>query len=198
MRHKQKADGSAPGVQLGLIVTPMLDMAFQILSFFIATYHPSAMEGHIPGSLVPPENPAMKSKDPNPIPQIENPLSIKEDDLLPELQEAITIRAKSIVRGQEIGSRTEGTLGQIFIKNSLETEPQMVADTHVPIAEAMGLLESTLKKMIEKGSNKANLKLAADGDLRQEYVMMVYSTAKKAGYDNIHFVPPPVLNTKLR
>ena len=63
MRHKRKIEGS-PGVQLSLIITPMLDMSFQILAFFIMTYHPAALEGHIPGNLTPPENPATKSKDP--------------------------------------------------------------------------------------------------------------------------------------
>ena len=63
MKHRKKDPGSQ-GVQLGLIITPMLDMSFQILAFFIMTYNPSALEGHIPGSLVPPENYAKKSADP--------------------------------------------------------------------------------------------------------------------------------------
>src|SRR5947199_10561747 len=42
---------SSVGVQLGLIITPMLDMSFQILAFFIMTYHPSALEEHLAGSL---------------------------------------------------------------------------------------------------------------------------------------------------
>src|SRR2546423_10718335 len=38
-----------PGVELP--ITPMLDMAFQLLMFFIMTYHPSALEGHMDLSL---------------------------------------------------------------------------------------------------------------------------------------------------
>ena len=30
-----------------LPITPMLDMAFQLLTFFIMTYRPSALEGHM-------------------------------------------------------------------------------------------------------------------------------------------------------
>ena len=52
--------GGAQGINLSLIITPMLDMSFQLLAFFIMTYHPSALEGHIPGSLVPPEDFAKK------------------------------------------------------------------------------------------------------------------------------------------
>ena len=98
-RH-QAASGGGGGVQLGLIITPMLDMSFQILAFFIMTYHPSALEGHIPGSLAPPDNPATKSKDnTNPVPMAEPPFSVPEEDLIPGLQEAIQIRIKANLPG---------------------------------------------------------------------------------------------------
>jgi biopolymer transport protein ExbD len=35
-------------------ITPMLDMAFQLLTFFILTYHPAPTEGHFPTNLLPP------------------------------------------------------------------------------------------------------------------------------------------------
>src|SRR5689334_13375278 len=44
MAHKRKAE-SAPEVELP--ITPMLDMAFQLLTFFVFTYHPSALEGQM-------------------------------------------------------------------------------------------------------------------------------------------------------
>ena len=206
-RAKIHATGSA-GVQLGLIITPMLDMSFQILAFFIMTYHPSALEGHIAGSLVPPENFAKKSKDAKPDPN-ENPLSVNEDELLPELQEAITVKVKAIQKGHEVGSRTEGAPAQIFIKTMLETEPEMVADVNVDLKkEALPRLDAKLKELLRKGAtSKTNIKIAADGELRQQYVMMIYDTIKTAkikqgekdiGFEKIHFVPPPVLNTKFK
>src|SRR6266542_2828032 len=133
MAHKRTsvAGSGSQGVQLSLIVTPMLDMSFQILAFFIMTYHPSALEGHIPGSLVPPENFAKKSKDNTNLNPNENLLSVPEEELLPELQDAITVKVKAIQKGQEIGSRTEGSPAQIFIKTTLETEPEMIADVNV-------------------------------------------------------------------
>lgn len=48
-----RAEGE--GVNLTLVITPMLDMSFQLLAFFIMTYHPSALEAHIDGRLMPPE-----------------------------------------------------------------------------------------------------------------------------------------------
>jgi biopolymer transport protein ExbD len=203
--HRKKKPEGSQGVQLGLIITPMLDMSFQILAFFIMTYNPSALEGHIPGSLVPPENYAKKSKDANPMPDVETP-SISEDELDPALQEAITVKAKVILKGQEIGSRTEGMLGQIFVKTVLDTEATLVADTDVTIDVAVKKLEEKLVSMAPKGGgkdaksekSKMHLKIAAEGELRQQYVLMLYDAAKKAGYLNISFVPPPVLNTKFK
>lgn len=198
------SDGGSVGVQLGLIITPMLDMSFQILAFFIMTYHPSALEGHIPGSLVPPENFAKKSKDNNPAVPQDPVLSVPEDELLPELQESITVRIKSVGKGQEQGMLVEGAPAQLFLKTAQETNDQMIYDLITstakdPIKDAMGTLDSRLKEMLKKGTtNKANLKIAADGDTRQQYIMAVYDTCKKAGFDKLHFVPPPVLNSKIQ
>ncbi len=52
---RRRREEPVGGVNLGAIVTPFLDMSFQILAFFIMTYHPSAFEAHDPGSLVPPD-----------------------------------------------------------------------------------------------------------------------------------------------
>ena len=117
---------------------------------------------------------------------------VPEDLLDPSLNEAIMVQVKSVVKGQEIGTRVEGSPSQIFVRTTLETEKTMIADVDVPLDQAMKKLESHLKDMVKKGSNKTNLKIAADGDLRQQYVMMVYDTCKRAGFEKLHFVPPPV------
>src|SRR5580700_4022691 len=121
MSHKKKKSGSPGGVNLGLIITPMLDMSFQILAFFIMTYHPAAMEGHIPGSLVPPEDFAKKSKDNVPTPDLTP--SITDDLLDPSLNDAVTVVVKSVMKDDKnSGDRIEGSPSQIFIRTTLETE----------------------------------------------------------------------------
>lgn len=209
VKHRSVAGGGSQGVQLGLIITPMLDMAFQILAFFIMTYHPSALEGHIPGNLAPPEKMLTKNKDNTNLNPNENLLSVPEDELVPELTDAITVRVKATTKDQEIGSRTEGSPAQIFIKTALDTNEDLVADVNVDLKkEALPRLDARLKEMLKKGAtNKTNIKIAADGDLRQQYVMMIYDTIKLArikdgdktvGFEKIHFVPPPVLNAKFK
>lgn len=49
--HKAHRKPSEPEVP----VTPMLDMAFQLLTFFVLTYRPAPMEGQFAMSLLPPQ-----------------------------------------------------------------------------------------------------------------------------------------------
>ena len=194
MSHKRNKVPGSVGVQLSLIIVPMLDMSFQILAFFIMTYHPSALEGHIPGSLVPAEDIAKKSKDKN----VETPVDPLSDDSLldPALAQAITVYVNSVVKGQQQQTRAEGTPSQIFIKSSLDTDREMVADSGIEFEDALKRLESKLKAMAET-SGKGNLKIAGDGGLRYQYLLKVYDAGKRAGFEKIHFVPPPLNKTKL-
>jgi biopolymer transport protein ExbD len=193
MSRKRASQPAAQGVQLGLIITPMLDMAFQILAFFIMTYHPSALEAHIPGSLVP-DNPAVTDPNKPPVPAPEVPEST-DKQLLDGLEETITVKVKAIAKGQEIGTRVAGSPSQIFLLQPPAIEAELIADVDVEFAVALERLSLRLKKLRK---DAVNLKIAADGELRQQYVIAVYDAARKAGFDKIHFVPPPVLRTKLK
>ena len=183
MRDKFR-DHGAPGVNLGLIITPMLDMSFQILSFFIMTYHPSALEGQIPGSLAPPEKVAEKSKENQVLDII--PPSVPEDMLLQEIQEAMTVQLK-------LGVNNPGQPGKVYIKSKLE-QPEEVADGDRDKWSAVLQELSSRLKQRRKDANieKANIKIEADGDVVQDYVMQVYDVCKNADFPKIHFVPPPL------
>lgn len=189
MSHKRQKIPPPAGVQLGLIITPMLDMSFQILAFFIMTYHPSALEGHIPGSLTPPEEYLKKSKD-NLIKPPEDPLSLPEDKLDPALDDAITIRIKASVAGQ---SRKEGTPDQIFTRRKVDNDDELLAGSDVGDfdKDVLPRLEAKLKELAKK-SQKANLKIAGDGGLEYQYMLKVYDVGKRAGFEKVHFVPPQI------
>lgn len=190
-QRSRHADQGSAGVALGLIITPMLDMAFQILAFFIMTYHPSALEGHIPGSLVPPENVAMKSDKPLQVDEV--PQSVDPSLLLPELDEAITVKIKAVGPGQAVGDRQTGQPSQILLRRKTDTGAQVVAEADNSIEQGMKKLESTLREIRKAGEGeKANIKLEAEAELRQEYVMQIYDVCKRAGFSKIHFVPPPI------
>jgi biopolymer transport protein ExbD len=191
MSKHRKVEHGVGGINLGLIVTPMLDMAFQILSFFIMTYHPSALEGHIPGSLVPPSENATRGKET--IASMETPASVPEDLLNEELNQAVQVKLKAVPKGGSVpnSNRREGQLTQILIKQPSDASYQTIADVDSEIDQAVSILEKQLKSM--PADTKTNIKIEGDGDLRQAYVMMAYDVCKKAGFSKVHFVPPPLL-----
>jgi biopolymer transport protein ExbD len=88
-----------------------------------------------------------------------------------------------------------GSPSQIFLLEPPALEAELIADVDVEFAVVLDRLSARLKKLCK---DAVNLKIAADGELRQQYVMAVYDTARKAGFDKIHFVPPPLLSAKLK
>ncbi len=77
MASKGSQDPS--GVNLSIIITPMLDMAFQLLAFFVMTYHPSGFEGHynVRQTLPPEKKLGFAGANPNPNPKDELPADEK-------------------------------------------------------------------------------------------------------------------------
>ncbi len=55
------------GAEVEVPITPMLDMAFQLLTFFILTYRPSPVENQFRMNLLPPAPVARPSAEPPPI-----------------------------------------------------------------------------------------------------------------------------------
>jgi biopolymer transport protein ExbD len=53
MLRRRWTAGEGTAADLGLIITPMLDMAFQLLAFFIMTYRPPAREATLDDTLLP-------------------------------------------------------------------------------------------------------------------------------------------------
>ena len=58
--------------------------------------------------------------------------------------------------------------------------------------KVLAKLKTRLEATVGKGNNKGTLKIAGDGGLRYMYLLKVYDTAKKAGYEKIFFVPPQI------
>jgi biopolymer transport protein ExbD len=159
------------------------------------TYHPSALEAHIPGSLASPDDPANKVPLQPVNPLLEPPLPADPDALDGFVA---TVKIKAVAKGQEMGSHVEGAPSQVFIKLPLETAARLIADVDVDFDAALRRLDAELKDLAKQEAiGKTTLKIAADGDLRQQYVIRIYDTARKAGFEKIHFVPPPVLNMKI-
>lgn len=191
MSKKHHASGDEGGVQLGIIITPMLDMSFQIMAFFIMTYHPSALEGHIDGNLLPPEKAAVKSKD-----QKQTDPNVIPSDIDPELNEVLLVQIKAVPKNPEGGGdegKNEGEPRQILLKLPAEPDPKEIANASVEYKVAMKKLEEELRLYLKSNAvGNANIKLEGDNNLKHQYTMDAYDACKLAGFKNISFVAPPL------
>ena len=185
MSKRRHVGGDGGGVNLSYIITPFLDMSFQLLAFFIMTYHPSALEGHVDGKLVPPTDIATQSKTPVPM----NDLPPDSD---PDLAETLLVKITSVGKGQTEGNRHDGEPSQILLKQPQDAKPGLVSDSSDPsLDDGLKKLEIQLKAILKQpGAVKTNVKIDGDGDLKHQYVMRVYDVCKLAGYQNISFVAP--------
>src|SRR4051812_15284330 len=92
---RRRAEGGYNEVPLP--ITPMLDMAFQLLAFFIMTYNPSDLEGQLdlalPSKMVRPE---IDEKGVNPMAKPENDP--------PEFPSDLTITVRPLLEGAFAGN----------------------------------------------------------------------------------------------
>lgn len=153
-------------------ITPMLDMTFQLLAFFILTFQPqAALEGKLEFSL--PANP-------QPVGTAEPLTGIVPEppDEQADLAQMLTLVVKTAHDG----------LGEGNIKDLiLESEGGPVA---LPDLDS---LRQALKQR-QPQSGKAQIKIAAESRLKYACVMEVMDVCLKSGFTNVGFVPPPDLH----
>lgn len=89
--HKHIVGGGGQGVNLGIIVVPMLDMSFQLLSFFIMVYSPNAAEEFIGGELGRTKSVMKDAATKSDTPMIKDPTKIPTKDIDPELEQSFTV-----------------------------------------------------------------------------------------------------------
>jgi biopolymer transport protein ExbD len=183
------AGGDSGGVNLAIIITPMLDMAFQLLAFFVMTYHPNALEGHINGKLLPP----LTKGDPGPMEKKDKD-QVPSPEIEPDLKDNFVVVVKAVPMGRTEGGRNEGEPTRIQLKRPESAgAPDTICDTDTPFAQGLKKLESELEKVQSSPSgSKSNIAIEADPDLRHMYVVQVYDVCKKAGFKGVGFVPPPL------
>ena len=167
MTIRRKTPG---GPEPTLPVTPMLDMAFQLLAFFVMTYHPSDLEGQMELSL-PSEA----------ISQAQTPEDIKQDQPVDKDQELKLKANITVVVRTQRDNVNNGLISGLALQDDAGTNP----------VDTLDKLRQELKARHATVENKETIMIQADGKLKWEEVINVMDVCQQAGFKNISFVPPP-------
>jgi biopolymer transport protein ExbD len=162
-RHREKGD--AP-VEVSLPITPMLDMSFQLLFYFVMTFQAAnALEGQLDMYLPKAGSPQAKRPD-----QVD--LS-KDSDADLEQQADVTV----------VVSSQRGDVEGLSIREKTRNTP----------VELKALRGALAKLRSELGENQTAIKIEADGHLKYARLVEVMDACLGAGFKSVGFAPPPDL-----
>jgi biopolymer transport protein ExbD len=163
-RRKQEA-----GPEPNLPITPMLDMAFQLLAFFVMTYHPSDLEGQMDLSL-PSENITQAKKQDE-----------VQADAKPDPNQALELPANlTVIIRTQMDNVNNGRISALTLQD--DAGPHQI--------DNLDKLATELEERSKTVENKENIKIQADGRLKWEAVVQVMDVCQQAGFKNISFVQP--------
>jgi biopolymer transport protein ExbD len=213
MAHRKHQESESEGVKLNLVITPMLDMSFQILAFFIMTYHPSALEASIEGKLLPAvkivtAGPSVGEKKDDTPPQDEKPdekltarLKIRKD--IPRGAEGQAQPFKLIIELQKPQIATYEPVLSVEFRNDRQFR-KLLASTREELDQnaALKAVADSLKSQLdqlkkellkirnEPGGERISITLDADPSLLWGYFILVQDTCKAARFENVGLAAP--------
>jgi biopolymer transport protein ExbD len=141
-----------------LPITPMLDMTFQLLFFFIVNFHPADLEGQMDLSL-----PAREGSG-------EVLLTQPAGEATPQLPVEQTVEVRAVVAGE-----TRGEISAISVR-TVEGRSQVI-----PLAGLKQFLQDSQRE----GQKPERIKVESDGALKVGALLRVMDACRKAGYRNV-------------
>jgi biopolymer transport protein ExbD len=159
--HRRRRTGT-DFVEPDLPITPMLDMSFQLLAFFIMTFQPAPTEGHM--MLMLPKQEGGGLAMPGPL-----------DESKP-LHYIVTVTATNDGKIEKMTLREEGSANPVA--TDLGADPERYRDELKAIAARLEL---------EKKTGKLTLKIA--GKLLQDSVVQLVDLGLRSGFTDISPVP---------
>ncbi len=173
-----------------LPITPMLDMAFQLLTFFIFTFHPSAVEGQMALTLPTeqvtansqPIDPSAKpNKEELPEPTIELVILVKPQALGGEAP--IIVEAKSVRTQIADKDALRVHLKEIFDRENAGIEAELKT---VPAAKR----EDRRKELVAK----LGIKVQPTSAVKWGQVVEIMDLCRAVGFTSVSFARPPDYN----
>lgn len=181
MARRHKAE---PSLEVELPITPMLDMAFQLLAFFILTYRPSDLEGHLDLSL-----PAAGEARAQAAAQVD-PQQLADVEVELPAEVTVVVRARS-----EEGTRNY-VIDKIVVRQRTgEVTLDEGKDASQRERHLLAELSKHLRKARDDLTNQNDVTLEVDSRLRYALVVQLMDVCAKAKFLNIGFGPPPDLST---
>jgi biopolymer transport protein ExbD len=156
--RKRKRREESP-VDVTLPITPMLDMSFQLLSFFILTFHPMPTEGQLSVSL--PKIDAAQ--------QVDTPPDLPDDK---KDEYTVTLIASS--SGDLASISMTGPTGDMGnFRTTTELYEQLLK----------------IPKPSGRGAEGVSITIQASNDLTYAWLIDVMDRTKKAGYESVNLAP---------
>ena len=174
---------ASSGTEISLPITPMLDMSFQLLFFFISTFKlPTGMEGALDLNLPSEATPAAQT-----IQQVD-PTKSSDNDKPADLKDVITINVETAAQG----TGTDDSISMLTIE-----EPSGKTPINPPYKKHLDELTDKLKDIMasKKGDTTPSVKISGDSRLRWRGVVKVMDACRNAGLPNISFAQPPDYTT---
>lgn len=149
-RHRVHADSASGGEfsSVSVFVTPMLDMAFQVLAFFVFVYNPTSIEGQFPITLA-------QGEQGGEAPRMKPDERVATDEVT-ELKPTLFV---------EVRAKEKGRLGSVRVRTpagvtSLAAPAEAADDT----GRTQGLLDALSAKLLDlKTSNPAEDRITIEG-----------------------------------
>lgn len=158
-----KPGRTADHVEPDLPVTPMLDMAFQLLAFFLVTFKPAPTEGQLALAL-PRAEPGQRTPD--------------------------VLRAEAPDKPRYYVARATATDGGGIERLTLVEEGSAAPPKDLgPSVAAFRDELSAIAAKLAREQKPGRLTLELDDKLKQAFVVQLMDTGARAGFDNISPVP---------
>lgn len=165
MPHRKPSADS----KIVLPITPMLDMTFQLLFFFIVNFHPADLEGQIDMAL--PSEDIKQAHDKKKVDKTAAP----EKNPDPEFQADLTVKVRT-----QGGENSQGGITAIQVAS--------IGGKDEPVQGLDGLLKYLQEKQ-KTLTNKEGIKVMGDSKLRIKHLMRVMDVCRRAGFEKVSMVP---------
>jgi len=201
MSFRSRSKPSNPS-KIVLPITPMLDMTFQLLFFFIVNFKGTPpvplVEGSMEMALPTSQQQQMTS---NPNKAKDERVDAEVDPVKEHLKNLMTVKVKSRVevKGGEV--RYTGQIDSIVIHDPVNCIPRpenLKEATEVPVEGGLDGLTKLLRKRTPPVDKEANvtIKVQGDGKLKVRELVRVMDACRAADFERVSMTPPDDFNKR--